>query len=138
MVRFVLGLPARSHVGKEQFSIIGWLPVAQRVNQIVLSHVHKISNDKAPSYLGDHFKEVSAIHNYSTRFRMKAHSDGSEIEMLNSKRFSIPEVKGFGKKTFAYNGCILWNSLPQEIRDIRSISTFKSKVKSHLLQMHYC
>ena len=49
--------------------------------------------------------------------------------------FSIPKVKGFSKKSFAYNGCILWNDLPNSIKEIEDIHNFEMAVKEHFLDL---
>ena len=69
----------------------------------------------APSYLNDHFRPVMNIHEKNTRFRVKIGStnNNSNTVLENNKRFFIPKVRGFGMKSFAYNGCTLWNALPQ-------------------------
>ena len=46
-------------------------------------NVYKIKSGTAPDYLGDYFSLAGS--------------------------YTIPKVKGFGKKSFAYKGCILWN-----------------------------
>ena len=43
--------------------------------------------------------------------------------------FSIPKVKGFGKKSFVYNGCISWNGLPDTMKENEGIHNFKMAVK---------
>ena len=60
------------------------------------------------------------VHTYSTRFR----ETGS---------FSIPKVKGFGMRSFVYNGCVLWNGLPSNIRNLQRHQQFKIAVKNHFL-----
>ena len=47
--------------------------------------------------------------------------------------YTIPQVKGFGKKSFAYKGCMLWNDLPLSIRKINGFREFKVAVKNHFL-----
>ena len=82
----------------------------------------------------DHFIPVSFAHTYSTRFRVSTStSDNDTSTFIDSGRFSYPKVKSFGKKSFAYRGCSLWNGLPQDIRNIKSLNKFKSSVKAHLL-----
>ena len=49
--------------------------------------------------------------------------------------FSIPKVKGFSKKSFAYNGCILWNDLPNSIKEIEDIHNFEMAVKEQFLDL---
>ena len=112
MVRFVLKLDPKSHVGSEEFKSLGWLPVSKRVDQVILNHIFRIRSGTSPEYMGERFTLASSIHNYSTRFR---------------------EVKSFGKKSFAFTGCTLWNALPSNIKSVNSLTTFKTAVKSHLL-----
>ena len=120
LIRFVLNLDQMIHVGPEHFKILNWLPVTKRVDQIILCHVFKIKSGTAPDYLGEYFSLASSVHGYSTRFR----DNGS---------YTIPKVKGFGKKSFAYKGCMLWNDLPLYIRKINGLREFKDAVKNYLL-----
>ena len=54
----------------------------------------------------ERFIPASSVHACGTRFR-------------DIKCFTIPKVKVFGKKSFAYNGCALRNTLPKEITSIQ-------------------
>ena len=103
IIRFVLKMDPRSHVGANEFKSIGWLPVSRRVDQIILNHVFKIKSGQSAQYMAESFIEASSLHSYGTRFS-------------ESGNFSIPKVKSFGKKYFVYNGCILWNNLPSHIK----------------------
>ena len=94
IIRFVLKMDPGSHVGANEFTSIGWLPVSRRVDQIILNHVLKIKFGQLALYMAEHFIQASSLHSYGTRFR-------------ESGNFSIPKVKSFGKKPFVYNGCIL-------------------------------
>ena len=98
IIRFVLKMDPRSHVAASEFKSIGWLPVSRRVDQIVLNHVFKIKSRQSAHYMAENFIQASSLHSYGTRLR-------------ESGNFSIPKVKSFGKKSFVYNGCILWNVL---------------------------
>ena len=91
---FVLNLDPRSHLGPDVFRSLGWLPVSKRVGQMILNHVFKINSRTSPDYMTEHFVPRSAVHSYGTRFR-------------ENGCFSLPKVKGFGKKTFAFRGCKL-------------------------------
>jgi hypothetical protein len=121
LLRFVLGLDARAHIGPEHFRLLNWLPVNKRVDQIVLGHVFKIQNGLAPDYMGEHFIPQASIHSYRTRSTQKG-------------AFAVPRVKGFGSKSFCYTGCSLWNNLPSSITQIDRLSVFKSSLKNHLLE----
>ena len=121
LLRFVLNLSPRTHIGRAQSLESGWLPVHLRVNSLILGHVHKIHCNKAPSYLNEHFTLANEVHSYSTRFR-------------ESNSYCIPKVKGFGKKSFIYNGCQVWNRLPPHFRAIARHTHFKKSVKEHFMQ----
>ena len=41
------------------------------------------------------------------------HSYGAGLKRYGC--FSLPKVKGFGKRSFAYNGCQFWNKLPSSV-----------------------
>ena len=88
IIRFILRFDQRSHISKDHFLQLGWLPVEKRVEQIILNHVFKIHSGSAPSYMNENFIPASSVHNHYTRF-----SKGS--------CFSIPKVRGFGKKSFS-------------------------------------
>ena len=134
LVRFILNLDPRSHVGHDHFVELSWLPVASRVDFKTLGQVYNIHNQEAPSYLMEHFKPVTLSHHHNTRFRVKVQNNQeNSFSFTDSGRFLLPKVKGFGKLSFAWNGCTLWNNLPQHLRDIKSMSLYKSNVKAHLL-----
>ena len=103
MIRFVLKLDPRSHIGSDEFKSLGWLQVSKRVDQIILNHIFRIKSGTSPDYMGEHFIPASSVHNYSTRFR-------------ENGNFLDPKVKGFGRKSFAFTGCSLWNRLPPNVK----------------------
>ena len=119
IIRFVLQMDPRRHVSSDSFRSQGRLPISKRVEQIILNHVFKIKSGLSPDYMLEHFIPASSVHAYGTRFR-------------DTESFTIPKVKGFGKKYFAY---ILWNTLPTDIRSIQRHKAFKLAVKSHFLHV---
>ena len=56
----------------------------------------------------EQFTSASYVHSYSTRFR-------------ENGCFSLPKVKSFGKKSFAYRGCMVWTDLPNIIKKNNNI-----------------
>ena len=113
IIPFVLNMDSRAHVGSEVFESLGWLPVSKRVDQIILNHVFTVKSGQSPDYTVEHFIPTSSIHSYGTRFR-------------EAGCFSIPTVKSFGKKSFGYNGCVLWNELSSDIITDLETSKFQS------------
>jgi len=55
LIRFVLNLEPRSHIGYEDFIKLNWFPVSDRVDQVTLCHVFKMHNNLAPKYMSEHF-----------------------------------------------------------------------------------
>ena len=45
--------------------------------------------------------------------------------------------KTLGARTFAYAAASIWNSLPQELRSIDDIYSFKSSLKTYLFKLAY-
>ena len=52
--------------------------------------------------------------------------------LRNNNEFEIPKIKTviFGSDTVRYRGPQLWLSLPQDIKNAKSIQEFKSKIKN--------
>ena len=68
LVRFVLNLDHRAHIEHNHFKQLNWLPVKDRVNQIILCHVFKLRHGLSPNYMVEHFIPQDFVHSYSTRF----------------------------------------------------------------------
>ena len=122
IIRFVLKMGPRSQIGQDVFKAVGWLPVSKRVDQIILNHFFKIKSGTSPDYMTEQFTLASSVHSYSTRFR-------------ENGCFSLPKVKSFGRKSFAYRGCMVWNDLPDNIQQLQDFQIFKNSVKSHILDL---
>ena len=67
MVRFILKLGPRSHIGNEKLKTVGILTFEDRVRQLKLNHIFKIYNEVAPEYLNSHFTKLINTHRYNTR-----------------------------------------------------------------------
>ena len=115
IIQFVLNMDLMAHVGSDVFKSLGWLPVSKRVDQIILNHVLKVKSGQSPDYMVEHFIPANFIHSDGTKFR-------------ETGRFSIPKVERFGKKSFGYNGCVLWNELPGDIRSLQRYRNFEAAV----------
>ncbi len=117
MVRFILDLPPRAHVGEAERSKAGFLQLSDRAIQLKMGIVHNIYHDKCPDYLKEHFIKVTDVHNHNTRATLNFH---------------VPHVNSVTKNTFYYSAISAWNNLPNKIRTIGNKSSFKQNVKLHL------
>ena len=119
MIRFILNLKNRAHIGQKEREKAGFLNVSKRVTQLKLGHVFKINKKSCPKYLSQHFYRLNE-ENDRIATRGKAHN------------FHIPRIN---TNTFAYTAIKEWNSLPPSIKEIKSESLFKQKVKRHLAEI---
>ena len=120
MVRFILNLNNRHHIGCKELKEAGFLKVTERVKQLKLGHIFRIKNKTCPSYMNTNFDLLSENENRcSTR----------SYEF----NFFLPGIGPQGMKTFFYTGIKDWNALPNNIKEIINEDRFKEKIKEHLM-----
>ena len=75
--------------------------------------VNKSLNDLVPGYLSSKF-----VKQYETRYSLR--------DSVNKPIFIVqfPQTN-FMKNSFSYSGAVLWNSLPCDMREAKSLSQFK-------------
>ena len=97
-----------------------WERRSLNVNQLMLFDrsvmTFKIVNNLCAEILQNKFQESSSISKYTTK----------NIRDLHFQRPNLACVK----KSFCYTGVRAWNSIPQPIKDARSIITFKKRSKN--------
>ena len=59
MIRFILKLGSRSHIGCNELEKLNMLSVSNRVEEIKLNHVYKISKRNSPEYMCEDFNKIS-------------------------------------------------------------------------------
>ena len=115
--RFCLNLHPRHHVGNDEFRILGWLPFPKRVRFFNLVHAYKVRAGSSPQYLEQSFTRVDSVHTYNLR--------------QSATNFSLARCSS-PVGTFCRMAVSEWNSLPRELKKVRSLSAFKSGLKRHL------
>ena len=81
--------------------------------------VYKSLNGLAPDYLKSMLTDQSAISVYSLR--------NCEVKLA----VPLPRIN-FLKNSFSYNGAVMWNSLPTNLRQAQTIASFKSSLGGFL------
>ena len=119
MVRFILNLDYRTHVGQQELNQLNMLKEEDRARQLQLNHLFKIYKGICPEYMLEDFNRIS-----DTALRTCTRAS------LNN--FFLPRACDEAMKSFFYSGIKNWNSLPANIKSIDSESTFKEKVKLFL------
>ena len=66
IVRFILDLGPRSHVGQCELDRAGMLNTKDRAKQLILIYMYNIYYQTAPGYLCENFERIS--HRYGTRY----------------------------------------------------------------------
>ena len=96
-----------------------WLPVKSRINYKILLLTYKAINGLAPSYLS----ELLDTYRPSRNLR----SSGKHF-LITKKTNTVNN----GDRAFSVCAPKLWNNLPLHIRQAKSLSSFKSQLKTYL------
>ena len=75
--------------------------------------IYKSLNDLVPGYLSSKF-----VKRYETRYSLR--------DSVNKVIVPFPRTN-FMKNSFSYSGAVLWNSLPCDMREVKSLSQFKQE-----------
>ncbi len=67
LIRLVSGFSRFTHVEVSHFRCLDWLPIESRLEYIKLKMVHKMINNRAPSYFNVLFSRVNEQHCYRTK-----------------------------------------------------------------------
>lgn len=117
VIRYMLNVPPRTHIGPAEMKEVGLLPVEGRVKQLKLNHMFDIIHKRAPEYMNCQIDMAGSQHNRNTRASIMS--------------CSVPRVKGkIARSSFFYTGISLWNNLPLHIKQSQTKAIFKTKVKA--------
>ena len=85
----------------------------------VASFMYSYLKNDLPNIFNDFFTLNRDIHRHATR---------------NSNNFYVPNFRyNFSRSMIKYKGAVVWNALPNELQTISSLSIFKRKYKSYLI-----
>ncbi len=123
-LQLVHNAAARVVVKKRKFDHISedlknlhWLPVKSRIDFKLLLLTWKALHDQAPVYL----KEL-----------LKYKEDKHDSRVKNALLIPKTRLVTCGDRAFSTAAPTLWNSLPNELRQINKLSLFKRKLKTYL------
>ena len=121
--RLVTGEPRFCHVTPLLFHL-HWLPISYRINFKILLLTFKCLYGLAPNYLID-LISIKKQSRYSLRS-----NDSLLRELPSTKTRST-----LGDRAFQSAAPYLWNALPSTIRNIKTLDTFKTAVKTHFFKV---
>ena len=120
MIRFIQNYGPRQHIGQDERNKVGMLCIKDRITQLSLNLLHKVFNDKSPEYLKD---------------TLKKSSQNIRVTRSGNNNFDVPHVNNVTSKTFYHNAAREWNILPENLKTITNLQSFKIKVKKHLTKL---
>jgi len=119
--RIILGKRKYDPIKDDIYGRLGWFLPKDSYDYSALCLIFKITKTEEIPYFRNTLKYRHEIHSHQTR------NKGD----LNAN--FIPR-NSYGKKSIFINACNIWKELPDEISNAASIITFKSNLKSFILQ----
>ena len=125
-LQLVQNMAARLCLNENKFSsatdalyTLHWLPIRFRIKYKIVLTVFKSLNDMSPEYLSNMFT--------------KCHNSQRQLRSNNKNLLVIPKTRcvSFGDRALSVCGAKLWNELPETIRSINDLVTFKKHLKTY-------
>jgi hypothetical protein len=98
---------------------LGWKPLKTERKKSKAKIMYKLLNKMGPKSLNNLFTYKGEVTNYKLR------------NISSSLCLPQPRTNNM-KKSFVYDGAHLWNSIPKEIRESKSFSSFRKKIATHI------
>ena len=98
---------------------LGWKPLKTERKKSKAKIMYKLLNKMGPKSLSNLFTYKGEVTNYKLR------------NISSSLCLPQPRTNNM-KKSFVYDGAHLWNSIPKEIRESKSFSSFRKKIATHI------
>ena len=113
-IRFIHNLPYNSHTG-EFFLSSNIIPLEQLYKTNVLVYLFKTINGNYDDDLMAMLRMNSDFHSFATRHR---------------ENFVLPKCEKSGtQQSVFYKGVKLWNALPEDVKKLKSLSSFKKCIR---------
>ena len=101
-----------------------WLPVKYRLHFKVNTYTYKVLNGLAPTYMSD----IVQKHQPTRSLR------STEKSLLV---VPVPRTATYGERCFSLHAAVLWNDLPENNKQLNTLSSFKRHLKTHLSKLAY-
>jgi len=102
-----------------------WLPVYYRIQFKLGLLMHMAHNGQSPMYISDALTPVSRV---PSRGRLRS---------ADTTDYLVPRTRSkFGERAFCVSGPLVWNSLPESLRTVDSVTTFRRRLKTHFFNIY--
>ena len=98
-----------------------WMTISERCEHFTAMLMFKAINGLVPNYLSDSIVMAGESHDRHTRL-----SESRDVHIPSHNSSAL-------KRSFIYNGSVLWNALPEENKVSDSIFTFKKRYKEQII-----
>lgn len=119
--KIILNKPLKTP-SDQLYKALNWLTFEERCKYHFGVLVFKSIHNMAPTYITE-ILTFSSNENYNLRS-----TQNRDLVCKFKPRTNLL------KSSFSYTSMNIWNRIPQEVRDSRTINTFKNRYKNHLLQ----
>ncbi|XP_068692578.1 uncharacterized protein [Montipora foliosa] len=123
--RLIIGISKFSQITPTLYEL-HWLPVSSRIDYKILLLTFKCIYDLAPTYHGN-LISIRSNSLYNLRSTVKLLLDHPKGKMLTTS----------GARSFSAAAPKLWNEIPVELRQATSLTSFKSRLKTHLFKKYF-
>ena len=101
-----------------------WLPIRARITYTIAALVFKIREVKQPMYLTELIEDYKPVR---------------ELRSISRLLLKEPCIKTTtGQRSFHFAAAKIWNGLPDHIRSVNSLETFKKHLKTNWHTLSYC
>ena len=121
--RLVLQKPKRQHV-TPLLKQLHFFPIQTRIDYKLATLAFRHFDGSLPQHLSS---------------RLDIYQPSRSLRSSNERLLRVPrwKLKSFGYWSFSYQGPVVWNSLPTDLKLSYSLSSFKSRLKTHLFKKSY-
>ena len=109
----------------KMISDLSWMNIEQHLFYFTAILMFKCLNNLAPEYLSNSLKYTHELHPHNTR-------NASNLNLNIPK----PKTSTF-MNSFSYQGPLIWNTLPTNVRDSNNIHTFKTHLKETVFVLYF-
>ena len=121
--RLILKVPKSEHI-TPFLKELHWLPIHLRIKYKIALLCFKALNGLCPLYIEN---------------LLKPYVPGRILRSCGTNVLEEPlsRLKTYGDRSFSSYAPRVWNALPKHVRDAKSISSFRSQLKTHLFKMYF-
>ena len=121
------GLRKYDHVTATMKSELHWLRIPERINFKLSTLVYKALHGQGPAYLRELCISVG------DNFHLSSHRSADRGDLLVPRTYTVT----YGKRAFSTASPSTWNTLPVVIRQSKTLTVFKSRLKTYLFHKSY-